>query len=96
LNISGHGSPRGDCTAQLPFCVQGFFGTEKTCTPGGTAGGHLIQVAACHAIIFPDEKGAASGQSWSTFAGNLTRAFKSRENIHRSDPIGGGTMGKEL
>jgi len=25
LNISGHGSPRGDCTAQFVFCVQGIF-----------------------------------------------------------------------
>jgi hypothetical protein len=25
LNISGHGSPRGDCTAQCVVCVQGFF-----------------------------------------------------------------------
>ena len=25
LNISGHGSPRGDCTAQSHFCTQGFF-----------------------------------------------------------------------
>src|SRR5208282_1074785 len=25
LNISGHGSPRGDCTAQTVFCKQGFF-----------------------------------------------------------------------
>jgi hypothetical protein len=24
LNISGHGSPRGNCTAQCAFCVQGF------------------------------------------------------------------------
>jgi hypothetical protein len=25
LNISGHGSPRGDCTVHFVFCVQGFF-----------------------------------------------------------------------
>src|SRR5208283_5242997 len=25
LNISGHGSPRGDCTAQSAFWTQGFF-----------------------------------------------------------------------
>ncbi len=25
LNISGHGSPRGDCTVQSVFCVQGKF-----------------------------------------------------------------------
>ncbi len=25
LNISGHGSPRGDCTAQPHFCTRGFF-----------------------------------------------------------------------
>jgi len=24
LNISGHGSPRGNCTAQCAFCTQGF------------------------------------------------------------------------
>jgi hypothetical protein len=30
LNISGHGSPRGDCTVQSVICVQGlFFDTEK-------------------------------------------------------------------
>ena len=35
LNISGHGSPRGNCTAQSAFCVQGFFWIEKTCVRGG-------------------------------------------------------------
>jgi hypothetical protein len=25
LNISGHGSPRGDCTARPAFCARGIF-----------------------------------------------------------------------
>ena len=31
LNISGHGSPRGDCTADCTFSVQGFHKIEKSC-----------------------------------------------------------------
>jgi hypothetical protein len=30
LNISGHGSPRGDCTAQCVICTQGFSPNQKT------------------------------------------------------------------
>jgi len=32
LNISGHGSPRGDCTEQTLICTQGFFLISKTCS----------------------------------------------------------------
>jgi len=31
LHISGHGSPRANCTAQCAICVQRLFRKEKTC-----------------------------------------------------------------
>ena len=39
LNISGHGSPRGDCTAQFVFCTQGIFLKLKTYVRSGILAG---------------------------------------------------------
>ena len=38
LNISGHGSPRGDCTAPSHFCTPGFFCKLNSCQGSETPG----------------------------------------------------------
>ena len=37
LHISGHGSPRGDCTALMSFAYKDSFESEKTCARTGFA-----------------------------------------------------------
>ena len=53
LNISGHGSPRGDCTGQSRFCAQELFSRSKTSSPANRGVCAAFPLSARWAIIVP-------------------------------------------